>query len=790
MLRLIAQSFRGDIRSMTTKFGLAQPVRRVEDPRLLKGAGRYTDDVVLPAMLFGVVLRSPHAAATITRIDTAAAGSLPGVKAIYTAADLKADGVGPLPCAAPVENRDGTPMASPPHPVLADGAVRHVGDPVAFIVAENTKAGRDAAEAIEVDYDILPSSTDPATTMEAGKPLVWPDVKNNLCFDWEIGDKAATEAAFAKAAHVTRLTIVNNRIVVSSIEARAAVADYDAATGRWTLYANTQGGWLVKNLIGPLFGTEPDRFRVITPDVGGGFGMKLFLYAEHVLTCFAARKLGQPVKWAAERGEAFVCDTQGRDNVTLGELAIDADGKFLALRTRNISNMGAYLSTFAPYIPTYAGTGVLSSVYGFQAIYANVLGVFTNTVPVDAYRGAGRPESNYLVERLVDAAASELGIDRVDLRRRNMVLPSAMPHSTPVGKTYDSGDFRIILDAGLKTMDYAGFAARRATAAAAGKRRGLGLAYYLEATGGDPTERAEIRFADDGFVDVYVGTQSTGQGHETAYVQLTADRLGIDGEKIRIRQGDTDTIPVGGGTGGARSLYSEGQAILLTSDSVITKGKQAAAEMLEAAVADIAFADGRFSIVGTDRGVDILTLAATQRQKAASGQPATLLDAAEIAAIDAHTFPNGCHIAEVEVDPDTGVVELVRYSVSDDVGKAINPLIVRGQVAGGVAQGFGQAVLERTVYDPDSGQLLSGSFMDYALPRANELPDIEVELLEVPCATNPLGVKGAGEAGAVGSPPAVINAIIDALQGDGVQHIDMPATPERVWRALAMAKAA
>jgi carbon-monoxide dehydrogenase large subunit len=774
----------------TTKFGLAQAVRRVEDPRLLKGAGRYTDDIVLPGMLFGVVLRSPHAAAAITRLDIAAAAAMPGVGGVYTAADLAADGLGSLPCAALVNNRDGSPQAAPPHPTLADGVVRHVGDPVAFVVAETVKQARDAAEAIEVDYDILPSITDLPSAMDAGGTLVWPEVKHNLAFDWEIGDKAATEAAFGKAAHVTRLTIVNNRIVVNSIEARAALADFDSATGRWTLYANTQGGWLIKNLIGPLFGTDPEKFRIVTPDVGGGFGMKLFLYAEHVLTCYASRKLGRPVKWAAERGEAFLCDTQGRDNLTLGELAVDADGMFLALRTRNVSNMGAYLSTFAPYIPTYAGTGVLASVYGFKAIYANVLGVFTNTVPVDAYRGAGRPESNYLVERLVDAAAAELGVDRVELRRRNMVLPSAMPHATPVGKSYDSGDFRVVLDSAVARMDYAGFGARRAAAAALGRRRGLGLAYYLEATGGDPTERAEIRFADDGFVDVYVGTQSTGQGHETAYVQLTANNLGIDGDKIRIRQGDTDTIPVGGGTGGARSLYSEGQAILLTSESVIKKGKQAAAEELEAAEADIAFAAGRFSIVGTDRGIDIVALAATQRKKAAAGQPATLLDAAEVAAIDAHTFPNGCHMAEVEVDPETGVVELMRYSVSDDFGRTVNPLIVRGQVAGGVAQGFGQAVLEHTVYDRSSGQLLSGSLMDYALPRANEFPDIEVELLEIPCASNPLGVKGAGEAGAVGSPPAVINAIIDALRQDGVTHIDMPATPERVWRAMTLGRAA
>ena len=774
----------------TPKFGLAQPVRRVEDPRLLLGKGRYTDDIVLPNMLYGLVLRSPHAAARVRTLDIAAAAKLPGVKAIYTATDLNADGIAPLPCAAPVENRDGTQQAMPPHPVLADDVVRHVGDPLAFIVADTIKAARDAAEQVTVDYDVLPATTDTAKAIDKGAPLVWPDVAHNIVFDWEIGDKAATEAQFAKAAHITRLTVVNNRIVVSSMEPRVAMAEYDAGSGRWTLYANTQGGWLVKNLMAPMFGVEPDRFRIITPDVGGGFGMKLFLYAEHVLTCYAARKLGQPVKWVSDRSEAFLADTQGRDNVTLGEIALDTDGKFLALRTRNISNMGAYLSNFAPFIPTFAGTSVLASVYGFQAIYANVLGVFTNTVPVDAYRGAGRPEANYLVERLVDAAARDLKIDPAELRRRNMVPPSAMPHATPVGKSYDSGDFRKVFDVALEGVDYAGFAARRAEAAKRGKRRGLGFSYYLEATGGDPTERAEIRFADDGGVDVYVGTQSTGQGHETAYVQLTATRLGIDGEKIRVRQGDTDTIPVGGGTGGARSLYSEGQAILVTTDTVIAKGKQAAAEMLEAAPADIAFADGRFSIVGTDRGVDILTLAAEQRKKAAAGQSAITLDAAEIANIDFHTFPNGCHIAEVEIDPDTGVVSVVRYAVFDDVGKAVNPMIVRGQVHGGVAQGTGQALLEHTVYDPSSGQLLSGSFTDYALPRADDLPDIRVELVEVPCATNPLGVKGAGEAGAVGSPPALINAVLDALADSGVTHIDMPATPETVWKAMTLAKAA
>ena len=769
-----------------SQFGLAQPVRRVEDPRLLKGAGRYTDDIVLPGMLFAVVLRSPHAAATITGIDAADALAMPGVHAIYTGADLIADGIGGLPCAVPMTNRDGSNGAMPPHPVLADGAVRHVGDPVAFVVAATAMQARDAAEAILVEYDTLPATTDLATATDPGAAPVWPDVPDNTVFDWEIGDKPATDLLFAQAAHVTKLRVVNNRIVVSSIEARAALADYDG--DRWTLYTNTQGGWLLKGLLSSaVFKTEAEKFRVITPDVGGGFGMKLFLYAEHVLTCYAARKLGRPVKWASERSEAFLCDTQGRDNVTFGELAMDANGKFLALRTRNLANMGAYLSTFAPYIPTFAGTSVLASVYGFQAIHANVIGVFTHTPPVDAYRGAGRPEANYLVERLIDAAAREMRIDRIELRRRNMVPASAMPHSTPMGKTYDSGEFALVLDAAVKTMDFAGFPARRAASAARGKKRGIGLAYYLEATGGDATERAEIRFADDGFVDVYVGTQSTGQGHETAYVQLTADRLGIDGDKIRVRQGDTDAIPTGGGTGGARSLYSEGQAILLTASTVIEKGRKAASEALEAAPADIVFEDGRYSIVGTDRGLDILTLAATQRKKAAAGEDATTLDAAEIANIDHHTFPNGCHVAEVEIDPETGHIAILRYSVTDDVGRAVNPMIVAGQVHGGVAQGIGQAMMERTAFDPSSGQLLSGSFMDYQLPRAEDLPDIEVELIEVPCGTNPLGVKGAGEAGAVGSPPALMNALLDALADAGVTQLDMPATPEVVWRALAQA---
>lgn len=776
------------------KFGLSQPLRRVEDPRLLVGGGRYTDDIAPTGAAHGYVLRSPHAAAKILSIDPAPAMEVPGVLAVITAKEWREEGLGQIPCIIPLKNADGSDRKETPRLALAEDRVRHVGDPVAFVVAETAQAARDGAEAVMVDYDPLPSVTDLAAAHEPGAPKVWDGVESNIVFDWEAGEKEKADELVSKAAHVTRLTVVNNRVVVASMEGRAATAHYDEAQGKFTLHCGTQGSWLVKQLLAEsVFHLPQEKFRVVTPDVGGGFGMKLYLYAEYALVCMAARRLKRPVRWAAERSEAFVSDTHGRDNITLGELAVDKDGKFLALRTRNHANMGAYLSTFAPFIPTGAGTKVLASVYDFKAIHARVLGVLTNTVPVDAYRGAGRPESNYLVERLIDAAARELGMDRIEIRKRNMVPQSAMPYVTAIGQRYDSGDFATVLDNALQKADWAGFPARKTESERRGKRRGIGLAYYLEATGGGPTERAEVRFAKDDMVEVLVGTQSTGQGHETAYAMLTSHELGIPVERIRVVQGDSDEIPTGGGTGGARSLYSEGQAILLTTATVVEKGKQAASEHLEAAVIDIEFnpsAGGRFSVVGTDRGVDIMSLAKIQRARAARGESATLLDAAEVADIKAHTFPNGCHVAEVEVDPDTGLIEVPRYIVVDDVGHAINPLIVRGQVHGGVAQGIGQAMMERTAYDKESGQLLSASFMDYALPRAEDLPDIEVDLIEVPCETNPLGVKGAGEAGAVGSPPALINAVVDALAGAGVRHIDMPATPEAVWKAIHGAKAA
>jgi carbon-monoxide dehydrogenase large subunit len=767
-----------------TKFGQSQPVRRVEDQRFITGKGRYADDISLPGQVYGVFLRSPHAHAKILKIDTAAAKSAPGVLAVYTVADLKAAGIGDLPCTIPLKNRDGSMRADPPRPALADGMVRHVGDPVAFVVAETVAQGRDAVELIEVDYDSLPAAADLATAMEPGQPQIWPDAPNNRVFDWEVGNKDKVDALFAGAARTVKMTLENNRIIVASMEARVSLAAHDAATGRFTLHVPTQGVWVQKKLLAKIFGLPDEKFAVYTDDVGGGFGMKIFIYPEQVLTLFAARALGRPVKWTSERSEAFLTDTHGRANLTHAEMALDKDNQFLALRIHNIADMGAYLSTYAPMIPTMAGTKVLSSVYRFQAVHARVEGVFTNTVPVDAYRGAGRPESNYIMERLIDTAARELGIDRAELRRRNYIPPSAFPWTSAMGLVYDSGEFENTADTALKAIDWAGFEARRAESRKRGKRRGIGMAYYLEATGGAPTERAEIRFAEDGYVDVYVGTQSTGQGHETAYTEIVSQQLGVDFDKVRIKQGNSDMIPTGGGTGGARSLYSQGGAILKTKDAVIEKGKAVAADMLETAAGDIEFVAGRFAVAGTDRGVGIMEVAREARKRAGIGyDQAAGLDTAMDHQIQAITFPNGCHACEVEIDEATGIAEVVRYVVADDMGKVINPTIVKGQIHGGVVQGVGQALYEHVVYDGD-GQLLTGSFTDYCMPRADNFPEIDVILCEVPCKTNPLGVKGAGEAGAVGSAPATISAVVDALADLGVTHVDMPATPQRLWQIL------
>ncbi len=766
------------------KFGVGQPVRRVEDQRFITGQGRYTDDIDIAGQAYGYVLRSPEAHARITSIDLEAAKAAPGVLAVITGADIEASGGNALPCAVPMANRDGSKGVNPLRPVLCTDRVRHVGDHVAFVVAETIAQAKDAAELISVEYDSLPVVADTETAGAAGQPLVHDDVPGNLSFDWEYGERAAVEAALAKAAHVTRLRVINNRLVANAIEPRAAIAEWDAKTGI-TLHACTQGGWLWTDILAGALKVAPEKVRILTPDVGGGFGMKAFFYPEYAMAAFAARALGRPVKWTGERSETFLADVMGRDHVTEAALALDADHKIIGMQVETIANMGAYNSLFAPFIPTMAALKVLPGVYDVKSMVYRVRGVLTNTTPVDAYRGAGRPESIYLVERLVDAAAREVGLDPTEFRRRNFIGAGAMPFKTTAGEIYDSGEFAKVMDAALKEADWGGFGKRQAEAASRGQRRGIGMAYYIESTMGDPQEAAKIQFEDDGTVSVLVGTQSNGQGHETAYAQVLNDRLGIPFEQIRIVQGDTSLLKWGGGTGGSRSLTAEGMAIRDASDMVIERGKHYASQELETAVADIEFTReaGEFRVIGTDRRIGLLELAAKARTMTPPEGAEPGLDAEAMAKIDAWTFPNGCHIAEVEIDPDTGVTRIVRYTAVDDFGVVLNPMLVAGQVHGGVVQGIGQALYEHAVYD-GSGQLLSGSFMDYCMPRADGVPAMAVSTLEVPCTTNPMGIKGCGEAGSVASPAAVINAIIDALADLGVTAIDMPATPQKVWQLI------
>ncbi len=768
------------------QFGIGQAVRRVEDRRFLTGHGQYIADINLPRQLHAYFLRSPHAHALIRRIDATAARAQPGVELVGLGADLVADGIGTLPCKAPVPNRDGSRMKEPPRHALAVERVRHVGDGVAIVLAETLEQARAAAELIEVDYEPLPAVTDAVEALAPGAPQIWPEIPGNLGLDWELGDRAAAEAAIARAAHVARLTLVNNRIVVNSMEPRGVVAAYDPGHERFTVWSSTQGSHALRDwLAASILKLPAERVRVITPDVGGGFGMKYFLYPEHVAAVWAARRTGRPVKWVGERSDAFITDTHGRDNVSEAELALDAEGRFLALKVETVANFGAYLSSFAPYIPTVAGNGMLAGLYRFEAVYSHVRCAYTNTVPVDAYRGAGRPEAAYLVERMVDAAARELKLAPDEIRRRNFIPPAAMPYTTATGTVYDSGEFAALMDEALERADWAGIGARKAEARARGKRRGIGIATYVEACGGGGEDMAELRVESTGDVTVLVGTQNNGQGHATAYAQLVSDRLGVPIERIRLHQGDTDRIPYGFGTGGSRSIPVGGHAVLAAADKVIAKAKRLAAQMLEAAEADLEFADGRFSVVGTDRSLSFAEVAAKAHR---AGRPDGARDfgLAEMAAYlpNAMTYPNGCHVAEIELDPETGWVDVMRYTIVDDFGIALNPLLLAGQIHGGTAQGIGQALFERTVYDPETGQLLSGSLTDYRLPRALDLPEIDVAFHNVPCRTNPLGIKGAGEAGAIGAPPAVINAVVDALSEWGVAHIDMPATPERVWQAI------
>src|SRR5271169_596821 len=768
------------------QFGIGQPVRRVEDRRFITGRGTYLDDINRPRQAWAFMLRSPHAHARIRAIDTTAAVSAAGVLAVYSGEDLARDGLGTIPCLSAVTNRDQTPSVLPPHPAIARDRVRHVGDTVAMVVAEGLSASRDAAELVAVDYEPLPPAVDTARSLEPGQPRVWDEASGNLCFDWEVGDRSAVAQAMTGARHRIALELVNNRVVVNSIEPRGAIGEYDPGEASYTLWSSTQGSHFVRNLLAEsVFKIPENRIRVVTPDVGGGFGMKLFLYPEHALVLWAAKKLGRTVKWTPERSDAFMTDTQGRDNVTRLEMALDQELRFLALDVEILANMGAYLSNFAPEIPTVSGAVMHSGVYAIPAIHVGVKGVFTNTVPVDAYRGAGRPEAAYAIERLVDYAARQLGVPPEELRRRNFIKPEAMPYQTPLGLNYDSGEFARNLDQALAAADLAGFPARRAEARARGHYRGLGHAVYIEQSGFPPDEFAELRFDQSGTLTILMGTQSSGQGHQTAYTQLAAERLGVDPDKVRVLQGDTAAISFGRGTGGSRSIPVGGASLVQAADKLIAKGRRIAAHLFEAAEADVEFADGVFSVSGTDRrlGIEEVARAAFDPARQAPGVEPGFDESGHFTPPQP-TFPNGCHVCEVEIEPDTGHIDILRYLVVDDFGTVINPLLLAGQVQGGVAQGVGQAMLERTVFDPETGQLLTGSLTDYCIARAEDLPAIEFAYNIVPCRTNPLGVKGAGEAGAIGAPPALVNAVVDALSELGIEHLDMPLTPERVWAAI------
>ncbi len=759
-------------------------LRRVEDGRFLLGSGRYVADIDVAGQLFGHVLRSPHAHALLKRIDVSPAASLPGVRGIYTAADLLADGIGPLPCMAAVK-----PLIVPPRTALATGRVRHVGDPVAFVVADNADMAREAAELIEVDYEALPAVVDGRAALAAGAPALWEQVPGNQVFHFQKGDRDAVARAIEGAAHVVDIDVMNNRLIVSPIEPRAGIASYDAASGTMELILTGQGLHGIRRQLAEfVFKVSPERIHLTAPDVGGGFGMKNFVYPEWVLLLWAARKLGRPIKWVADRAEEFVMGAQGRDIAATARMALDASGRILALEVAMVANLGAYLSGNGPGASAVAASTAHGGVYDIPHICVDVRGALSNTVPVDAYRGAGKPEANYITERAIEAAARQLGRDPADLRRQNLI--ASFPHKTAMGLTIDSGGFVANLDAAVLRGGTAGFEARRAAAKAAGKLRGIGVACFLETSRGAPNEGAEVQFEADGRVMIAVGTESNGQGHETSFAQIAADRLGLPIEAFRYVQADTRAVKSGAGHGGARSMHMGGTALVKAIDAALAKARLVAAHLLQASADQLDFAAGRFTVRGSakddGRGIELLALA-----KSAT-DPANLPDGMTpglgghvMNMTDVFTFPSGCHVAEVEIDPETGGTTLVRYTAVDDYGRLINPLLTVGQVQGGVAQGIGQAMLEHTVYDPQSGQLLSGSFMDYALPRADDLPSFDIELIERPTLANPLGVKGSGQAGCISAPQTIMAAILDALRPVGVEHIDMPATPERVWKALA-----
>ncbi len=772
---------------------IGQSVKRREDARFLTGRGQYTDDIVLPRQTYAYFLRSPYAHARIKSVDTASAAAAEGVLGIYTGEHFRA--IGGLPCGWLINSLDGSPMKEPKHPILADGKVRYVGDPVALVVAESYAEAKAAAQLIAIDYEELVPAVDTAAAKgHAGQ--VHEEAPDNVCYTWGCGDKAGTDAAFVGAAHVTRLEFRNNRLIPNAIEPRAANAAYNASDDSYTLYTTSQNPHVARLLMCAfVLGIPEHKLRVVAPDVGGGFGSKIFLYNEETALTWASKQVGRPIKWTADRSEAFLSDAHGRDHATVAELALDAGGKFLAMRVHTTANLGAYLSTFASSVPTILYATLLAGQYTTPKIYAEVTGVFSNTAPVDAYRGAGRPEATYVVERLVETAAKELGLNPAEIRRRNFI--HSFPYATPVGLTYDTGDYDATLKEVVELADVAGFAARKAVSEAKGLKRGIGYSTYIEACGLAPSniagalgaraglfEAGEVRVHPTGKVTIFTGSHSHGQGHETTFAQVVADRLGIPIDDVSIEHGDTAKVLFGMGTYGSRSLSVGGTAIIKAVDKVIAKGKKIAAHLLEAADTDIEFENGVFKVAGTDKSVPFASVSLTAYVP--HNYPLDKLEPGlnENAFYDPtnFTYPAGSYVCEVEVDPATGVVRVDRFSAVDDFGNIVNPMIVEGQVQGGIAQGIGQALLEHGIYDKESGQLLTGSYMDYAMPRADDLPSFSIRTSKgTPCTHNPLGVKGCGEAGAIGSPPAVINAICDAL---GIKDLPMPATPHTVWQAI------
>ncbi|MDX1403097.1 MAG: xanthine dehydrogenase family protein molybdopterin-binding subunit [Woeseiaceae bacterium] len=782
-----------------TENGIGAAVRRKEDQRFITGRGQYVDDINRPHQVYAHILRSSIPHGKIKKVDVEAARKMPGVVGVLTGAEMAADGINGLPCGWGVNNKDGSPMAEPAHPALAVDVVRYVGDQVAVVLAESRAQARDAAELVEIDYDTLPAVADLDAASADGAPLVWDDVKGNVCFDWEIGDEAATNEVFEKADTVVGIDLVNNRLIANAMEPRAAIGEYDSGKDEYTLYTTSQNPHVIRLLMGAfVMGIPEHKLRVISPDVGGGFGSKIFHYAEEVIVTWASTKVGRPVKWTADRSESFMSDAHGRDHKSHAELALSKDGDFLALRVYTLANLGAYLSTFGPAVPTYMHAVLLAGNYKTPIIYANVKGLFTHTVPVDAYRGAGRPEASYLLERLIDKAARKTGIDPIELRRRNFIKPEDFPYQTPVALEYDTGNYDASVDKALELSDYKNYEKRKAESAKRGKLRGIGIASYIEACGVAPSnvagalgaraglyEVGTVRVNPTGSVTVLTGSHAHGQGHETTMSQLVVEALGVDYDSVEVVHGDTGKVPFGMGTYGSRSAAVGGVALMNALEKIKTKSKKIAAHLLEASEEDIEFENGQLTVKGTDRSVAFAEVALAAYVP--HNYPLDVLEPGleETAFYDPKnfTFPAGCHICEVEVDPDTGVVEVVAFTAGDDFGRIINPMIVDGQVHGGVTQGIGQALYEQCVYD-ESGQLLTGSMMDYCLPKADNVPNFSVSTDVTPCTHNVLGVKGCGEAGAIGAPPAVINAVLNALSDYNVDNLQMPATPERVWQAM------